>query len=96
LSNAEIAAELEALRQAFSSGDVSVDDVGPAFERLTFGLMGVTTVDERTLASLVNDIERIRFTRLPETQRAEIAEVLVGAVAVFARYLPGPPGELQG
>jgi hypothetical protein len=96
LSNAEVVAELEALRRAFLSGDVSVDDIGLAFERLTLSLARGVAADERALAALVNDIERIRFTRLPETQRADIGEVLNRAGEIFARFVPGGASDESG
>ncbi|MEI8408258.1 MULTISPECIES: hypothetical protein [unclassified Kribbella] len=96
MSNAEVAAELEALRRAFLSGDVGVDDIGSAFERLTLSLPRGVASDERALAALVNDIERIRFTRLPETQLADIGEILSQAVDIFARFDPASPSDESG
>lgn len=46
-----------ALRQAFLCDDVSVGDIGAAFERLRLSLARGAPADERVLASLVNAIE---------------------------------------
>ncbi len=83
MSNAAISSRLAALRTDVAAGRVGADEVGPAFERLTFELGDLRPGDDERLAALVNDIELIRFTRRPENQRPAIAEVLDDAQALF-------------
>ena len=79
--------ELHTLRSGVASGQIDVEQAAGAFERLTLLLSNVTPPDERVLVALVNDIERIRFTRMPENQPGAVHDVLVQAEEVFERYL---------
>ena len=80
-----LAAELADLQESVSRGATTVDDAYRSFERLTLKLSGVTPRDDAQLRDLVNDIERIRFTLLPENQREAVADVLLRASPVFER-----------
>lgn len=55
------------------------------FERLTYLLRDVSAADDRALVSVVNDLERIRFTRLPEHHRVAFDEIFAQAEAIFER-----------
>jgi hypothetical protein len=87
LSNADALAALKALRSDVLSGQVGIEVAQAHFERLTYLLTDVSSTDERALVALVNDIERIRFGRLPENQPTAIAEVFARAEQVFERCL---------
>jgi len=57
---------LRDLRSSVASGEIELEVVQEDFERLTHLLHDVSAADDRALVSLVNDLERIWFTRLPE------------------------------
>jgi hypothetical protein len=48
----------------------------------------VSRDDDELLRSLVNEVEFIRFTQLPETQKASLADVFERAQPVFHRASP--------
>jgi hypothetical protein len=87
LSNSDTLAALRQLRIRFASSQIDVEEASKEFERLTFTLSGVATEDERVLKGLTNDIERIRFTLLPENQPGAVEEVLLQSEEVFERYV---------
>ena len=63
--------------------DITIEEVGGAFERLTYGLTGVGKADEARLHEWVNDIERIRFTLKPRNQMDAVSKVLQEAKHLF-------------
>jgi hypothetical protein len=83
MSNAAIASDLRRLRERVAAGSVSMDEVGPVFERLTYQLDGLREGDDARLRAFVNDIERIRFTQRPELQVSAASAVLRNAQATF-------------
>jgi hypothetical protein len=83
MKNREVARDLQTLRDEFSRSLLSVDEVGSAFERLTYLLMGTSRDEDARLRGVVNDIELVRFTRLPKNQRAEISVILREAQRLF-------------
>ncbi len=86
MSNLHLLQRLRALRASISSGQASIDEAYYAFEGLTNLLENVTKSDERTLHDLVNDVERIRFTLLPENQPSAVCDVLDKAETLFESY----------
>ncbi|MFE5028559.1 hypothetical protein ACFRAO_35980 [Streptomyces sp. NPDC056656] len=80
--------EIRSLRSALCSGELDIEAVGLAFERLTFSLVNVTPEGERALAALVNEIELIRFSLLSENQVAAVSEVLIQAERLFESQGP--------
>jgi hypothetical protein len=67
------------LRHAVDAGRIDIETAYSEFEKLTYALSNVPKEAERTLNSFVNDIERIRFTLLPDNQPAAVSEVLTQA-----------------
>ena len=66
---------------------MDMEEVSKEFERMTFALSGVASEDERVLNGLVNEIERIRFTLLPENQPIAVEQVLLNSEEIFERYV---------
>lgn len=87
LKNQDVLLALQQLRSNLSSGQADIEDASVDFERLTFLLDRVMPSEERELSALVNDIERIRFTRRPENQLAAVDEVFGRAEALFAHWI---------
>jgi hypothetical protein len=85
MRNEEARAGFASLRARTGGGELTVEEVGSEFERLTWSLAGVSREDDELLRSLVNEVELIRFTQLPETQKASLAEVFERAQPVFDR-----------
>jgi hypothetical protein len=83
MSNAAIASALRELRERLAAGSVSIDEVAPAFERLTYQLTGLREGDDARLRAFVNDLERIRFTQPLECHVPAASEVLCNAQAIF-------------
>lgn len=83
VTNADVTRELVDLRGAVASGSVPPDRVGSEFEKLTYLLTGVDHVIDRQLRSLVDELELILFTGLPENQVTEMVRVLEDARALF-------------
>jgi hypothetical protein len=83
VANTDVANELIDLRESLLSGRLTPEQVVSEFERLTYLLTGLNSALERRLAALVNDLELILFSRLPENQVSEMAAVLADAQAVF-------------
>lgn len=77
--------QLAALQALVDAGDLSIDEVGPAFERLAWSLIDVTNHDDAPLRGWVNDLERIRFTLRRENQLPAAADVLRQARPLFDR-----------
>ncbi len=86
MSNADLIEELDGLKAILAAGEVNAESAAGSFERMVWMLEGVSRDDDRRLADMVNDIERIRFSRLEANQPAAIGEVLQRASEVFARY----------
>ncbi len=83
MSNAPFARQLQQLRAEVAEGRVTIDEVYDAFERLTHELADLRPGDDQRLRDLVNDVELVRFTRLPENQPAAAGEVLEQAQRLF-------------
>ena len=65
------------------AGRLTPEQVVSELERLTYLLTGLNSPLERRPAAFVNDLELIRFSRLPENQVSRMAAVLADAQAVF-------------
>jgi hypothetical protein len=85
MSNADVRDELAALQVQAASARISIEEVGPAFERLAWSLVDVSRDDDAALREHINDIERIRFTMRPEHQLPAVADVLRRARPLFDR-----------
>lgn len=83
MTNADIASDLRKLRADLAARRLSIEDVERAFERLTYELRDLRDGDDEELRGFVNDIELIRFTRLPENQQAAVDGVLSKAEELF-------------
>jgi len=87
MTNRDVLVSLRKLRATVEAGGVQANEITEAFERLTYLLEGVDRPDEQLLHDMVNDVETVVFTRLPENQPAAVAGVLARAEAVFERYV---------
>jgi hypothetical protein len=85
MSNATVRDQLLALQARIEAGDETPEEIGQAFERLTYSLVGVDADDDATLHGWVNDIDRIRFSLLPDDQMQAVADVLSQARQLFDR-----------
>ena len=68
-----------------ADGDITIDGAARTFERLTSCLTGVDREADAMLRDRVNDIELIRWTVLPGSQRDAVGEVLREAQTLFDR-----------
>ena len=83
MTNGDVRDELAALQARLDAGDITIEEVGPAFERLAWSLVEVSKEDDAALRGWVNDIERIRFTQRQEIQMPAVAAVLRQAGPLF-------------
>lgn len=83
MTNLGVAAELRTLRSEFAGGRLTMEDIGRAFERLTYEFDVPCKGDDDMLRSFVNDIELIRYGLLPERQVAAVQNVLDRAQELF-------------
>ena len=83
MTNADVASDLRSLRGDPATHQLTVQDVGRAFERLTYELRELREGDDEHLRSLVNDIELMRFTCLPENQSTAVQDVFAKAQQLF-------------
>lgn len=94
LSNHDALEDLRQLRAAYSEGRAPIEHVADGLERLTYLLVDVGPGEDRALRGLVNELERIRFGRLPEHQAAAVDVVLGRAERIFegVASVTGPSG----
>jgi hypothetical protein len=96
MANADTLRDLESLQSSTAAGNIGIDQVGRAFERLTSMLTGVTKAEDGVLRDLVNDIERIRFTGRSESQMSAVAAVVRTARPIFDRISARSPSDASG
>jgi hypothetical protein len=83
VANPDAATELTRLREDVASGSVPSDEVPNAFERLTYLLTDVHPEHDQALRDFTNDLERVRFGKLPENQVSEMSRILDDAQLLF-------------
>lgn len=84
MSNSNHLVALRRLRAELLAGRIGMEEACQDFERLTLLLDGIDSSEEQVLRSLVNDMERVRFTLLPENQPAAANEIFIRAEGIFA------------
>lgn len=83
MSNADVRDELAALQARLDACELTIEELGSAFERLAWSLVDVSRQDDAALRGWINDIECIRFTQRPENQIRAAADVLRQARPLF-------------